>query len=59
MYTQEHLKYVAEVVEDVHHGAGEVPGLRITYEPEHLRFFQARFEPAAPLPSPAARLARR
>ena len=21
-----------------------MPGLRITYEPEHLRFFQARFE---------------
>ena len=24
-----------------------VPGLRMTYEPAHLRFFQARFEPRA------------
>ncbi len=51
VYTQEHLTYVAEIVESVHRAAGEIPGLRMTYEPEHLRFFQARFEPLAPLPS--------
>ena len=53
VYTQEHLAYVAEVVAAVHEHAEEVPGLRMTYEPEHLRFFQARFEPLAPLLQPA------
>ncbi len=52
VYTQEHLAYVAEVVATVHEHAEEVPGLRMTYEPEHLRFFQARFEPLAPLLQP-------
>jgi len=33
----------------VHARRDEVPGLRMTYEPEVLRFFQARFEPLAPL----------
>jgi tyrosine phenol-lyase len=47
VYTQEHLTYVAEVVADLYAHARAVPGLRITYEPEHLRFFQARFEPLA------------
>jgi tyrosine phenol-lyase len=46
VYTGEHLEYVADVVERVHRAAGDVPGLRMTYEPESLRFFQARFEPA-------------
>ncbi len=27
-----------------------VPGLRFTYEPEHLRFFLGRFEPLEPYP---------
>jgi tyrosine phenol-lyase len=49
VYTQEHLTYVADVVASVYERADEVHGLRITYEPEHLRFFQARFEPGAPL----------
>jgi len=47
VYTQEHLDYVASVVADVFRRRDEVPGLRMTYEPEHLRFFQARFEPLA------------
>jgi tyrosine phenol-lyase len=51
VYTQEHLAYTAEVVEDVHRSAADVPGLRMTYEPEQLRFFQARFEPLTPLPA--------
>jgi tyrosine phenol-lyase len=46
-YTQEHLAYVAEVVVDVYAHARTVPGLRMTYEPPSLRFFQARFEPLA------------
>ena len=45
VYTGEHLAYVAEVVERLHRRRKEVPGLRMTYEPESLRFFQARFEP--------------
>jgi len=45
VYTQEHLSYVAEVVVDLYAHARSVPGLRMTYEPPSLRFFQARFEP--------------
>jgi tyrosine phenol-lyase len=48
VYTQEHLAYVADVVADVYERRDNVPGLRMTYEPVHLRFFQARFEPRAP-----------
>jgi tyrosine phenol-lyase len=50
VYTQEHLTWVADVVKHVYAGADEIPGLRITYEPEHLRFFQARFAPLAIFP---------
>ncbi len=45
VYTEEHLRYVAEVVGEVFARREEIVGLRMTYEPEHLRFFQARFEP--------------
>jgi tyrosine phenol-lyase len=48
VYTAEHLAYVADVVADVHARREDVPGLRMTYEPAHLRFFQARFRPLAP-----------
>jgi tyrosine phenol-lyase len=48
VYTQEHLAYVADVVAGVHARRDLVPGLRMTYEPARLRFFQARFEPRAP-----------
>ena len=50
VYTQEHLTWVADVVSYVRSRAEETPGLRITYEPEHLRFFQARFAPLQPFP---------
>jgi len=50
VYTQEHLDYVAAVVAAVFRSHDEVPGLCMTYEPEHLRFFQARFEPLASAP---------
>jgi tyrosine phenol-lyase len=50
VYTQEHLNWVAEVVSHVHERASEIPGLRFTYEPEHLRFFLARFAPSSPYP---------
>ncbi len=50
VYTREHLEYVAEVVELVHEARDDVPGLELVYEPDELRFFQARFEPLAPFP---------
>ena len=50
VYTEEHLRYVAAVVAYVHTQRERVPGLRMTYAPEHLRFFQARFEPLALVP---------
>jgi tyrosine phenol-lyase len=50
VYTQEHLSYVADVVEAVYRVRHDVPGLRFTHEPEQLRFFLGRFEPLAPYP---------
>jgi len=50
VYTQEHLTWVAEVVSHVYQHAHAIPGLRFTYEPEHLRFFLARFAPSSPYP---------
>ena len=37
---------VAEAVEDVYKRREQISGLKMVYEPEYLRFFQARFEPA-------------
>jgi tyrosine phenol-lyase len=51
VYTAEHLEYVARVVSSVYEARWEIPGLRMTYAPEHLRFFQARFEPLGRMPS--------
>ena len=53
VYTEEHLRYVADVVVSVLGRRDEVPGLRMTYAPAELRFFQARFEPRAPFFEPA------
>ncbi|MGZ4388390.1 MAG: tryptophanase [Gaiellaceae bacterium] len=54
VYTDTHLEYVAETVLKVRDTAERIPGLEMTYAPEHLRFFQARFEPLAPYPQFAA-----
>ena len=56
VYAQEHLTWVADVVAGVHSRASELPGLRITYEPEHLRFFLARFAPLEPFPEIAVEI---
>ncbi|MBN8606713.1 MAG: tyrosine phenol-lyase [Caulobacterales bacterium] len=48
VYTQAHMDVVAEAVIGVHQRASTIAGLRLTYEPEYLRFFQARFEPLGP-----------
>jgi tyrosine phenol-lyase len=45
VYTQSHMDVVAESVIEVYDAREHVRGLRFTYEPEDLRFFQARFEP--------------
>lgn len=45
VYTQSHLDYTAEGIIRLHKNAGKIKGLRFTYEPKQLRFFQATFEP--------------
>ncbi|MCP3976733.1 MAG: tyrosine phenol-lyase [bacterium] len=46
VYTQAHMDVVAESIAAVYDNREQMAGLRFTYEPESLRFFQARFEPA-------------
>jgi len=45
VYTQAHMDVVAEAVVDVYDRRNGIRGLKMVYEPEYLRFFQARFEP--------------
>ena len=45
VYTQAHMDVVAESVANLYDARERVSGLRFVYEPEYLRFFQARFEP--------------
>jgi tyrosine phenol-lyase len=45
VYTQAHMDVTVEAVVDVMEKADLIKGLRFVYEPEMLRFFQARFEP--------------
>ncbi len=45
VYSQAHMDVTAESVIAVMEQAKQIKGLRFTYEPEMLRFFQARFEP--------------
>ena len=47
VYTQAHMDVVAESVIRVFESRDRIKGLRMVYEPEYLRFFQARFEPLA------------
>ncbi len=44
VYTQAHMDVVAESVKAVYDDRSRARGLRMTYEPRYLRFFQARFE---------------
>jgi tyrosine phenol-lyase len=39
------MDVVAESVESVFAERASIRGLRMTYEPKYLRFFQARFAP--------------
>lgn len=45
VYTQAHMDVTAESVIELFRNAAEVVGLGFTFEPKHLRFFQARFAP--------------
>jgi tyrosine phenol-lyase len=44
VYTQAHMDVVAEAVKEVYDKRREATGLKMVYEPEFLRFFQARFD---------------
>ncbi len=45
VYTQAHMDVVAESICEVYEHRDNIKGLEFTYEPEYLRFFQARFQP--------------
>jgi len=45
VYTQAHMDVVAESVVRVFEKRDQIKGLKMIYEPEYLRFFQARFAP--------------
>ena len=45
VYTQAHMDVVAEAVEAVYRQPEKPRGLKMVYEPKHLRFFQALIEP--------------
>jgi len=45
VYTQAHMDVVVEAVARVYERRKDIQGLKMVYEPEYLRFFQARFEP--------------
>jgi tyrosine phenol-lyase len=44
VYTQAHMDVTAEAIFEVWDRRDKTKGLRMVYEPEYLRFFQARFE---------------
>jgi tyrosine phenol-lyase len=45
VYTQAHMDVIADSIESVYKRAGKIKGLKMSYEPKYLRFFQARFNP--------------
>ncbi|MCA9255708.1 MAG: tyrosine phenol-lyase [Phycisphaerales bacterium] len=45
VYTQAHMDVTAESVMSLWEDRDKIVGLELTYEPKHLRFFQARFTP--------------
>jgi len=44
VYTQAHMDVIAESVQRVFEKRDSIKGMKMVYEPEYLRFFQARFE---------------
>jgi len=45
VYTQSHFDYMVEVIDQVWREREEIPGHRITFQPELLRHFTCHFEP--------------
>jgi tyrosine phenol-lyase len=45
VYTQSHIEYVIEVFEEIIKRKNQAKGIKITYEPDFLRHFTAKFEP--------------
>jgi len=45
VYTQSHADYIVEVFEELRNQRSALHGFRITWQPERLRHFTARFEP--------------
>ena len=43
VYTQAHMDVVAEAVKTIYDAREQTRGLKMVYEPQYLRFFQARF----------------
>jgi tyrosine phenol-lyase len=46
VYTQAHMDVVAESIKAIYDVRQQTKGLKMVFEPQYLRFFQARFEPA-------------
>lgn len=44
VYTNSHMEYTAESIINLYEKRNTISGLKMVYEPKHLRFFQARFE---------------
>ena len=44
VYTQAHMDVIAESIEEVFSYRDKIKGMKMTYEPRYLRFFQATFE---------------
>jgi len=44
VYTQAHMDVIAESTANVYEKRNKIKGMKMVYEPEYLRFFQARFE---------------
>ncbi len=44
VYTNDHMKAVADGIKRVYERRNQIKGLKFVYEPEKLRFFQGRFE---------------
>lgn len=45
VYTQSHMDFVVEAIDEVHRRGKELKGMRIVEQPPFLRHFTARFEP--------------
>lgn len=45
VYSNEHMDYTSQVIEEVYKKREKISGLSIVYEPPFLRFFTIRFEP--------------